>query len=66
MPILFGYTGDSKFSNTIFRVDSETLQVNQFKDDQINLRRCDIVQVQDSLYAAHEVDQSFTQYRLGR
>ena len=65
MPILFGYKYDGKFSNTIFRVDSETLQVNQFKDDQINLKDCNIVQVQDSLYAVNK-DESFMQYRLGR
>ena len=65
MPILFGYNVDKKFSNTIFRVDSETLQVNQYNDDQINLKNCDIVQVQDSLYAVNR-DISNTQNRLAR
>jgi len=33
MPILFGYISDRKWKDTIFRVDSKTLQVKQFKDE---------------------------------
>ena len=64
MPILFGCNNSDKLRNTIFSVDSQNLEIKQFKNDQIDLYYCDMVQVLDSLYA-HK-SQSFKCYKVGK
>ena len=40
-----------KFDSTIYAIDRDTLEFKTYKNDQINLEDCSLVQVQDSLYS---------------
>ena len=62
-PFLFAFSGSKKWKDTIIKVDRNDLATHKIVDRSIDLARCDLIQVRDSIYAVN-ANESFTRYKV--